>query len=56
MDTTTHAPRRSRTSRAVRTVSIPALVGASLGALAALILPNGDQGDVMSSTPAVRSS
>lgn len=41
---------------AVRTISIPALIGAGLGALAAWVLPNGDQGDVMSSTPAASRS
>lgn len=47
---------RSAAVSAVRTISIPALVGAGLGALAALVLPNGDQGDVMSSTPAASRS
>jgi hypothetical protein len=31
----------------------PALAGAAIGAVAALVMPNGDQGDVMAATPAV---
>lgn len=42
MDTTRH----SRPSAAVLSVSLPALVGASLGAAAALLLPGGDRGDL----------
>ncbi len=53
---TTRGPRHSLASTAVRSISIPALVGASLGAVAALLLPNGNQGDVLSSTPAASSS
>ncbi len=54
---TTHGPRRSLASTAARSISIPALVGASLGAVAAMLLPHsGDQGDVLSSTPAASSS
>lgn len=45
---TTQVHRRSAAVSAVRTISVPALVGAGLGALAALVLPNGDQGDVTS--------
>jgi hypothetical protein len=50
---TTQIHRRSAAAAAVRTISVPALVGATLGALAALVLPNGDQGDVMSAGPSV---
>lgn len=53
---TTPGPRRSLASTAVRSISIPALAGASLGAVAALMLPSGNQGDVMSSTPAASNS
>lgn len=53
---TTQGQRRSLASTAMRSISIPALVGASLGAVAAVLLPNGDQGDVMSSTPAASNS
>ena len=41
------------TSRsALAAVSIPALVGGVLGAVAALVIPHGDHGDVLSETPA----
>ena len=33
-------------------VSVPALIGGLLGAVVALVLPKGHQGDVLSATPA----
>ena len=41
----------SATRSAVLAVSLPAIVGGVLGAVAALVLPNGDQGDVLTATP-----
>lgn len=46
---------RSSAPTAVWSVSVPALVGASLGAAAALLLPRGDQGDLFASVASASS-
>gem|GEM_PF-5910323 len=43
---------KSSAARTVATVGLPALIGGLLGMVAALVLPRGDQGDVLSVTPA----
>ncbi len=45
-----------KSTRAIAAISVPALVGGLLGAVVALVLPNGDHGDVLSVTPASPSS
>lgn len=44
---TTQVDRRTLASAAVRTASISAVLGAGLGALAALLAPSGNQGEVI---------
>ncbi len=44
--------RRINQNSAVVAVSVPALIGGVLGAIVALVMPRGDQGDVLSVTPA----
>lgn len=43
---------KNSAARTIATVGLPALIGGLVGVVAALVLPRGDQGDVLSATPA----